>query len=79
MKCHGAISRIIRLGHIMRSLMRGFELAREARAAMDCAVTRIALTGYGQEEDRRAALAAGFDRHLTKPLSFDELKKTLAA
>ncbi len=37
----------------------------------------IALTGYGQEEDRRRALEAGFDAHLTKPADLDELKRLL--
>jgi two-component system CheB/CheR fusion protein len=39
----------------------------------------IALTGFGQAEDRRRSLAAGFDEHLVKPLSFDRLQQTLAA
>ena len=38
----------------------------------------IALTGYGQEEDRRRALEAGFDAHLTKPADIEELKRMLA-
>jgi two-component system CheB/CheR fusion protein len=37
----------------------------------------IALTGYGQEEDRRRALDAGFDAHLTKPADIEELKQLL--
>jgi PAS domain S-box-containing protein len=39
----------------------------------------VALTGYGQEEDRRRSLAAGFDLHLTKPVDPEELKRLLAA
>jgi two-component system, sensor histidine kinase len=39
----------------------------------------IALTGYGQEEDRRMALEAGFDTHLTKPADLDTLRRLLAA
>ena len=38
-------------------------------------VLLVALTGYGQEEDRRRALAAGFDEHLTKPTRFDTLQR----
>lgn len=41
----------------------------------------IALTGWGQEEDRRRTAEAGFDQHLTKPIppdSIDELIKGLA-
>ena len=37
----------------------------------------VALTGYGQEEDRRRALAAGFDYHLIKPTSLDALREIL--
>jgi len=38
----------------------------------------VALTGYGQEEDRRRSLAVGFDEHLTKPVRFDTLQRLLA-
>ena len=38
----------------------------------------IALTGYGQESDRRQALQAGFDHHMVKPPDFDKLKQILA-
>lgn len=37
----------------------------------------VALTGWGQEEDRRRSKAAGFDRHLTKPVDSDTLKQLL--
>ncbi len=39
----------------------------------------VALTGYGQEEDRRKALAVGFDHHLVKPVNLDELQRLLAS
>ena len=39
----------------------------------------IALTGYGQAEDVRQALDAGFDAHLTKPVNLDQLLALLAA
>ncbi|HET9296395.1 MAG TPA: ATP-binding protein, partial [Candidatus Binatia bacterium] len=38
----------------------------------------IAVTGYGQEEDRRRSIEAGFDYHLVKPLNFAELKNKLS-
>ena len=41
-------------------------------------VLLVALTGYGQEEDRRRALEVGFDEHLTKPVRFDTLQRLLA-
>jgi CheY-like chemotaxis protein len=37
----------------------------------------VALTGYGQESDRRAAAAAGFDRHLLKPPVVEEIQAVL--
>jgi CheY-like chemotaxis protein len=38
----------------------------------------IALTAYARDEDRSRALAAGFDRHLTKPVSPEELVEAVA-
>ena len=37
----------------------------------------IALTGWGQEEDRRRSAEAGFDYHLVKPLQFETLQTVL--
>jgi signal transduction histidine kinase len=52
----------------------GFEVARRIRARSDHNVSRlIALTGYGQAEDMRQAVKAGFDAHLTKPVNIDQL------
>ena len=49
--------------------MDGYEVARQLRAQPDAgARTLIALSGYGQEEDRRRATAAGFEHHLVKPV-----------
>jgi CheY-like chemotaxis protein len=38
----------------------------------------IALTGWGQDEDKRRALEAGFDHHLTKPVEVIALEQILA-
>ena len=38
----------------------------------------VALTGYGQPEDRERAREAGFDRHLTKPIEPEALQAILA-
>ena len=38
----------------------------------------MALTGWGQEDDRRRALDAGFDLHLTKPAPIEALEGLLA-
>ncbi len=37
----------------------------------------MALTGYGQDEDRRTAFEAGFNQHLVKPISIDALEQLL--
>jgi CheY-like chemotaxis protein len=58
--------------------MDGYEVAR--RVCQDPAlrrVTLIALTGYGRKEDKRRAMAAGFDYHLVKPVDADCLQKLL--
>jgi CheY-like chemotaxis protein len=39
----------------------------------------IALTGWGQEEDRRRAQHAGFDHHLVKPADISSLQSVLAS
>jgi CheY-like chemotaxis protein len=56
----------------------GYELAKRLRADRDLAGIRlIALSGYGQEEDRRRAQEAGFDTHLTKPASGEALESVI--
>ena len=56
----------------------GYAVARELRArAGGSAPYLVALTGYGQDEDQRLAAAAGFDRHLVKPVDHDVLEKLL--
>ncbi|MGK4004433.1 PAS domain S-box protein [Sorangium sp. So ce1036] len=50
--------------------MDGYEVARRLRACPGLAGARlVALTGYGQDEDRRRSREAGFDHHLVKPIS----------
>jgi CheY-like chemotaxis protein len=58
----------------------GYDLVRRVRGLPQTKATRfIALTGYGQAQDRRRALEAGFDVHLTKPVDPDRLQRLLAA
>jgi CheY-like chemotaxis protein len=58
--------------------MDGYEVARELRAQeQTSSMTIIALTGYGQPEDRAHAQAAGFTDHLTKPVNPDVLYSLL--
>jgi CheY-like chemotaxis protein len=56
--------------------MDGYEVARRLRALGHNALL-IAVTGYGQREDRDKAHAAGFDAHLTKPFAYDELVRAV--
>ena len=60
--------------------MNGFDVAREMRkrAATKDALL-LALTGWGSDADRQSALDAGFDRHLTKPVTIADLEAALAA
>ncbi len=58
--------------------MDGFEVARAIRREPACRNVRlIAVTGYGRDEDRARARAAGFDEHLTKPVDPDLLLASL--
>ena len=60
-------------------LIDGYEVARRIRAQeWGKAVTLVALTGWGQESDRRRSREAGFDTHLVKPLDLEKLTALLA-
>jgi CheY-like chemotaxis protein len=50
-----------------------------AQAPAPRRVLVVAVTGYGQDEDRRRSGEAGFDHHLTKPLDPDTLHALLAS
>jgi CheY-like chemotaxis protein len=58
--------------------MDGYAVARALRRdAVTASAFLIALTGYAQPEDRRQALAAGFDAHMAKPPSPEKLEEIL--
>jgi len=57
--------------------MDGYEVARTIRKRAGTQPVLVALTGYGQEEDRKHAAIAGFDHHLVKPTSIDHLREVL--
>ena len=60
--------------------MDGFEVARRIRKDFpDRRPVLVALTGWGQEEDRRRTKEAGFDHHLIKPADLATLQKLLAS
>ena len=56
----------------------GYEVARRIRASLGTDIRLVALTGYGEPEDRDRATAAGFDLHLVKPVHPDKLAQALA-
>jgi DNA-binding response OmpR family regulator len=53
----------------------GYELMREVRLNKD--LPGIALSGFGSEQDVTQARDAGFSEHLTKPINFERLEKTI--
>lgn len=56
----------------------GYEVARRIRERHELdPVKLVAVTGFGQEDDRRKALEAGFDAHLVKPVDVNELRRLL--
>lgn len=57
----------------------GYEVARHAREILGEAVRLVAITGYGQPEDARQAREAGFDQHLVKPVSPEQVRAAIAA
>jgi CheY-like chemotaxis protein len=60
--------------------LNGYEAARAIRQLQGGkAMLLVALTGWGQDEDKRQAREAGFDHHLTKPADPNALAKILAA
>ncbi|HZQ75010.1 MAG TPA: ATP-binding protein [Burkholderiales bacterium] len=59
--------------------MDGYELSRRIRSEpWGAKMLLIAVTGWGQEDDKRRALDAGFDHHVTKPVDAVQLEKLLA-
>jgi PAS domain S-box-containing protein len=60
--------------------LNGYDVAREIRTRFpEHPATLVALTGWGQEDDRRRAREAGFDHHLVKPAEIDALQKLLSS
>jgi len=60
--------------------MTGYELARRLRLEpWGRGLVLMAITGWGQQEDKERARIAGFDRHLTKPVDPDDVERALHA
>jgi len=61
-------------------VMDGYELVQQMRKRQGAASVRmIAVTGYGQPDDRARAAAAGFDAHLVKPVAIEQLVAAIEA
>ena len=58
--------------------MDGYEVAQRMRPGLESAII-VAVTGFGQEEDRRRAADAGFDGHLVKPVDMPALRRLLSS
>jgi CheY-like chemotaxis protein len=60
--------------------MDGFEVARRIRThPLFGNILIVALTGWGQEQDRRRSREAGFDHHIIKPADINALQALLAS
>jgi CheY-like chemotaxis protein len=60
--------------------LNGYDVARQLRARPGSKrPTLVALTGWGHEDDRKQAMAAGFDHHLVKPVNVSTLRDLLRA
>jgi signal transduction histidine kinase len=56
----------------------GYQVASEVRTKLGRDVVLIAVSGFGQPEDKRKALEAGFDDHITKPADVQDIENLLA-
>jgi len=59
--------------------MHGYDVARRIRDAQGRDVMLVAVTGWGQEDDRRRSREAGFDYHFTKPVDPEDLARLIGA
>ncbi len=52
----------------------GYEVAKRVRQQLTAPLTLVAMTGYGQPDDRDRSFTAGFDEHITKPVRVETLQ-----
>lgn len=55
----------------------GFEVARAVREKLGTSVILVAVSGFGQPDDKRRAIEAGFDEHITKPADVNDIENVL--
>ena len=74
----GRVAPQVALVDIGLPVLSGYDVAREVRTRMGRSdIFLVALTGYGQQQDREAVIEAGFDQHLVKPVDIDTLLEVL--
>jgi signal transduction histidine kinase/ActR/RegA family two-component response regulator len=56
----------------------GYEVATRVRQTLGPGIVLVAVSGFGQPEDKRRALEAGFDEHITKPADVTDIENLLA-
>ena len=79
LECVGTFQPDVVLLDIGMPGMDGYEVARRIRAnPATRGIQLIALTGWGQDEDRQRSAAAGFNHHLVKPADVDKLRQLLS-
>jgi CheY-like chemotaxis protein len=57
----------------------GYDVAKHLRLERGDRILLVAISGWGQEEDKRRAISAGFDHHFTKPVDLPAIYKMLNA
>ena len=55
----------------------GYQVAQRVREALGQSIILVALSGFGQPEDKKKAIESGFDQHLTKPVDLRDLEAVL--
>ena len=56
----------------------GYQVASEVRSKLGGAIVLVAVSGFGQPDDKKRALEAGFDDHITKPADVQDIENLLA-
>jgi CheY-like chemotaxis protein len=69
---------VVALVDVGLPMLDGYQVAQCIRTVLGRSIFLVAHTGYGQPEDRRRALEAGFDAHLVKPVNWLELNRWLS-
>lgn len=59
--------------------LNGYEVAKALRKEFEKRIILVAITGWGQENDKQLALHAGFDHHLTKPIELETVEQLISS